>query len=172
MGITVNKLTNANVHFNGVGHAGKAEEVTLPVVNAKMVEHKGLGMIGALEVPAGLEKLTAKFKWSSLYPDVCKQIGNPYKAWPIQVRANLETYGAGGREKQVPVVAHLTGTFKNFPFGQFKHLDPAEFETEMAVTSAKLVVDGKTIYELDVLNNVWKVDGEDLLAAFNKNLGN
>ncbi len=55
MKISVNKLYNANVYVNGTSFLGRAEEVQLPKVQYKTVEHKALGMVGTLETPAGIE---------------------------------------------------------------------------------------------------------------------
>lgn len=171
MPIEVSKLSNANVIFDGIGLAGKAKTVELPNFTPKMGDHAGLGMIGATEVPLGLDKASAKFDWNALYPEIVGQIGDPFTAYPIQVRSQIDVYTNGGRTGQKSYVAHLSGTFKGFPFGKFDHLNPAEFPTEMVVHAAKLIVDGKTLYEVDVLNNIWIVNGKDLLATFRKNLG-
>ena len=142
--IEINKLTNANVYMNGVNLLGRAEEVQLPQIKHKMAEHKALGMA------------------------VCS---NPFLATMIQVRANLETYNGTGRIKEVPATAFLIGTFKEFPLGNIKPQENAEYETTMSVTYAKLVVDGVEIFEIDVLENIYKVGMVDMLSTFKKNTG-
>lgn len=169
--IAVNKLYNANVYVNGVSFLGRAEEVTLPKVQAKMVEHKALGMFGVVETAAGIDKMEAKIKWSSLYPEILKDMGNPYKSISIQVRASLETHDSTGRVAEVPVVAFMTAQFKNFPGIGFKHQDNAELETDLAVSYYKLVVDGNEYIEVDAFANIWKVEGVDILATYRANIG-
>jgi P2 family phage contractile tail tube protein len=171
MAISVNKLYNANVYVNGTSFLGRAEEVTLPKVQAKMVEHKALGMVGVVETPAGIEKMEAKIKWSSLYPEVLEYMANPHKALSIQVRASLETYDSTGRIAEVPVVAYMTVQFKNFPGIGFKHQDNAEVETDMAVSYYKLQIDGEDYIEVDAYANIWKVKGEDILEQYKANIG-
>jgi len=169
--IAVNKLYNANVYVNGISFLGRAEEVTLPKVQSKMVEHKALGMVGVIETPAGIEKMEAKIKWSSLYPEVLGEAANPYKAVSIQVRASLETYDSTGRIVELPVVAFMTAQFKNFPGIAYKHQDNAEVETDLAVSYYKLQIVGKDYIEVDVFANIWKVEGEDILAMYKTNIG-
>ncbi len=169
--ISVNKLYNANVYVNGTSFLGRAEEVTLPKVQAKMVEHKALGMFGVIETAAGIEKMEAKIKWTSLYPEVLVEMANPYKAVSIQVRASLETHDSTGRIAQLPVVAFMTVNFKNFPGVGLKHQDNAEVETDMAVSYYKLQIDGKDYIEVDAFANIWKVEGEDILAKYKANIG-
>lgn len=169
--IEINKLTNANVYMNGVNLLGRAEEVQLPQIKHKMAEHKALGMVGSAEFFAGIDKLECKIKWNALYPAVMAVCSNPFLATMIQVRANLETYNGTGRIKEVPATAFLIGTFKEFPLGNIKPQENAEYETTMSVTYAKLVVDGVEIFEIDVLENIYKVGMVDMLSTFKKNTG-
>ena len=68
--INVSRITNANIYMDGASLLGRAEEVELAFPKAKMVDHKGLGMFGTGEFPAGIDKLEAKLKWISVYEEV------------------------------------------------------------------------------------------------------
>lgn len=169
--ISVNKLYNANVYVDGTSFLGRAEEVTLPKVQAKMVEHKALGMVGVIETPAGIEKMEAKIKWNSLYPEIIAAFAHPYQTLQIQVRASLESYDSTGKVSEVPVVAYMTVSFKNFPGIGFKHQDNAEIETDLSVSYYKLAIDGEDYIEVDAFANIWKVKGEDILEQYKSNIG-
>ncbi len=169
--IQINRLTNANIYINGTSLLGRAEEVNLPAIKHKMVEHKALGMVGSAEFFAGIEKMEAKVKWNSFYPEVMKGAANPFQAAKIQVRASLETYTSDGRTEEVPVVCHLTAAYKDFPMGNFKQHDNVEVESNLTVYYCKLEINGETIMEIDVLANIFKVDGDDMLANYRANLG-
>lgn len=169
--IQINKLINANIYMNGNNFLGRAEEVQLPQIKHKMAEHKALGMIGSPEFFSCVDKLECKIKWNSLYPDVLKTCANPFISTAIQVRASLETYNGSGRISEVPAVAYISGTFKEFPLGTIKPGDNAEYETTMAVTYAKLVVNGEEIFEIDVLENIYKVGAVDILGTYKSNIG-
>jgi P2 family phage contractile tail tube protein len=169
--IEINRVTNANVYMDGNSFLGRAEEITLPQVKQVMAEHKALGMVGKAEFFSGIDKMETKIKWNSYYSDVLKKAANPVKAVQLQARASLETYTGQGRVKEVPVVVHLAGTFKEFPLGALKQHDNVELETTMNVYYIKLVVDGQEIVEIDVLGNIYKVDGVDILADYRKNIG-
>ena len=168
--IEINKLTNANVYMNGTNLLGRAEEIQLPQIKHKMAEHKALGMVGSAEFFAGIDKLECKIKWNALYPNVLRTCANPFLAAMIQVRANLETYSGTGRVSEVPATAFLIGTFKEFPLGNIKPHESAEYETTMTVTYAKLIVDKQEVFEIDVLHNIYKVGMVDMLATFRKNI--
>ena len=96
---------------------------------------------------------------------------NPFTAAMIQVRASLETYNGAGRISEVPATAFIIGTFKEFPLGNIKPQENAEYETTMSVTYAKLIVDKQEVFEIDVLQNIYKVGMIDVLSKFKKNIG-
>ncbi len=169
--IEINKLTNANVYMNGTNLLGRAEEVQLPQIKHKTAEHKALGMIGSAEFFSGIDKMECKIKWNALYPEVFRACANPFNSAMIQIRASLETYNGTGRVSEVPATAFIIGTFKEFPLGNIKPHENAEYETTLAVTYAKLIIDGQEIFEIDVLQNIYKVGLIDMLAQFKQNTG-
>ena len=171
MGVEVKRIINANVYINGNSMLGKAEECKLPDVVSILTEHKALGMVGKLELPSGLDKMEATIKWNSVYGDVLKMAANPFKPVQLQIRSSQETYTGQGRSEEVPVVVHMTGSFKKFPLGGFKQHDNVEAETALTVTYIRLVVNGEDIVEVDVLANIYKVGGVDLLAQYRSNIG-
>ena len=171
MGIEINRITNANVYVDGGSLMGKAEEIKLPDITAKMVEHKALGLAGSIELPSGFDKMEGEIKWSSFYKDVMAKVANPFKFVSIQVRCNVETYGSQGRTTEKAMVTYLTVAFKKNPGGTFKQHDNAEFPTSCAVYYIKQVLDGQDILEFDALSNIYKVNGEDMLANYRANLG-
>ncbi|MBL8509623.1 MAG: phage major tail tube protein [Chitinimonas sp.] len=169
--IQVNRIVNANIYLDGTNLLGRAEEVKLPDIQAIMAEHKALGMVGKIELPSGFDKLEGEVKWNSLYEEVAKAMANPFKAVQLQCRSSIETYGPGGRIEQVPLATFLTVMFKKNPLGTYKQHDNAEFASSFTATYIKQVVRGKEVLELDYMANIFKVNGEDLLATYRDNIG-
>jgi P2 family phage contractile tail tube protein len=169
--VAVNRVTNANVYLNGVSLLGMAEEVTVGRPKAKMTDHKGLGMVGNVEFPAGLEKVEFKIKWASFYPTPELQLGSPWRVNSYQVRANVETYGPTGLVAQVPLIWLLTGATKEFGDVNLKKHESADFTTVFAAYYFKEILNGVEIMEYDVLANIFVVDGVDQLEQFRNNLG-
>ena len=169
--IEINRITNANIYVNGNSLLGRAEEIKLPDVSAIMQEHKALGMVGKIELPAGFDKLEGEIKWNSLYKDVAKTVANPYKAVQLQCRSNIETYGAQGRLQEVSLVTYLTVMFKKNPMGTFKQNESAEFSSSFACYYIKQQLAGEDMLELDVLANIYKVGGVDQLDIYRNNIG-
>lgn len=168
----VSKIFNANIYVDGTNALlGRAKEITLPEVAVKTEEHVGLGMIGALELPTGLSVMTTKIKWAGWYADQLVLGANPFEAHKLQVRAPQESYEAGGRVAEVPLVANLTVRWKKTPLGVFAAQTGQEPEDELTTTYCRVVLGGRELVEIDVIENVWRVDGVDVLERYNKALG-
>lgn len=171
MNTLINKCTNANVYLNGVSYMGRAEEISLPDVQPKMADHKALGMVGESELPSGLQKMSAKIKWNAIYPDVMKTTHNVFTSVRLMVRTSIETYEGGTRTSQQPAVVYLTGTWKKSGGLTFKPQDNVEIENELSVTAYKMEVAGQEIINVDIMANIWRVNGVDQLATYRANLG-
>lgn len=169
--LEVKKMYNANVYVDGNSFLGKAEEITLPEIMAKMLEHKALGMIGNIELPSGWEKMEATIKWNSFYPDAMVKAANPFTMHQIQARASSETWTSGGRSSEVPYVVFMSVQFKGIPAGGFKQQENAEFESQLNVLYIRIEYDGQAVVEFDPLANIYKVDGVDITENYRNNLG-
>lgn len=165
------QIRNANVYIDGTSYMGKAREVQLPEIKQKMNENKALGMFGTKKLPAGLEALESRIKWASWLPEVMKKAANPYKPVDIMVRGNYETYSSAGIATEQPAICYMKATFQNIPLGTIQQNENVEVETQLAVDYLKLVVNGVELFEVDIDNNIYIVDGVDLLRQFRQNLG-
>ena len=169
--IQLNRVTNANIYVDGNCLLGKAEEIKLPDITTVMSEHKALGMVGKIELPSGFEKMEGEIKWNSFYRDVWLKMNNAYSMVQLQVRSNVETYGAMGRMQQQPLVTFLSVMFKKNPMGTFKQNDNAEFSSSFACYYVKQQLAGEDMIELDALANIYKVGGVDQLDIYRNNIG-
>lgn len=170
-GIQINRIVNANVYVNGNSMLGKAEEIKLPDVQTIMQEHKALGMVGKIELPAGFDKLEGEIKWNSLYSDVALVMANPFKAVQLQCRSSIEQYTTQGRSREVALVTYLTVMFKKNPLGTFKQHENVDLSSSFGATYVKQVVDGDEVLEIDYMANIFRVGGKDVLATYRSNLG-
>lgn len=169
--IKIGRLTNANIYVDGGSLLGRVETFNCPTVSFLQAEHKALGLNGAIEYYAGIDKMEGTIKWTSFYSEYLKKMANPFQAIRIQVRGNLEEYQGGSRIGQTSAVVFLTIQPKNFPLGNFVQNTNVELETTYACTYVRLEINGEVITEVDVEANIFKVDGTDLLAQFRQNLG-
>lgn len=171
MAIQTNQLTNCNVYVEDKSFLGRAEEIALPDINFTMTDQKALGMNGVRKFPNGIDAMEGKIKWNSFYEDVFKRFSNPFKAIKLMVRSSVRIWEGGDLVDEKPLVTYLTVQTKKMPLGNYKQNDNVENESEFACSYAKVEYDGKTMLEVDVDNNIFFVDGQDLLAKYRQNLG-
>lgn len=171
MGIEVNTLHNANIYIDGASLLGKADEFKLPTVKFKMIDHKAVGMMASIKLPAGIEALEGEIKWNAFYADVWAKTLNPYAPVKLQARGSLETYSTNGRIAQVPYVVFLTAAFSEVPLGDFKQNDKAEFQSKYSANYVKQRVNNQDILEIDAMANIYKVNGVDQLDIYRQNIG-
>ena len=154
-GIQTAQVVNANIYLNGKNLLGRAAEVKLPEVTAAMKEHSALGLVGKFELPAGFDKMEGEIVWNSFYADALKLQGDIFQ----------------GRTSEAPHVTFLTVQFKAFPLGEFQQHEGVNLTTKFSCTYVKQVLDGQDILELDVLANIYKAGGRDLLSNYRVNIG-
>jgi uncharacterized protein len=171
MDISVNRITNANIYMDGIGLLGRAEEIQVAQPHHRMADHKALGMAGTAEFWAGVEKLEAKIKWASLYPEVLVAAGSPFVSHSFQVRGSLDQYTSMGRTAELPVVYLMTGVFKDAGAFTFKQRENVDTTSSITVYHSELFIAGSQIHLYDVLANIYVVNGIDQLAQFRDNLG-
>jgi hypothetical protein len=169
--IAINRTTNANIYIDGSSFLGRAEEFSLPTVKTKTSEHKAIGMIATMEHFSGIEKMEMKIKWNSFYADVLKKNADFTKTVNIQIRASVEEYNSAGRGAESPMVLTVTAQYKDFPLGNFKQHDNVELETTLNVLAFKQEINGEEIIEIDIMANIYKANGVDLMAKYRANLG-
>jgi len=167
-----NQVVNANVYLNGNNLLGKAKEIKLPEIAYKMAEYSPLGQFGKFKLPTGVDFMEATIQWNSFYQDVMEHVANPFAALQLQSRSSLEVWDPSqGRIAEKALVTFMTATPQKVPLGTFKQQEPSEQETSYNVTYIKQTLDGEDVIEIDVLANIWKVKGVDLMQQYKENIG-
>jgi len=128
-------------------------------------------MIGKVEFSSGIDKLEAKIKMNSFYPDVMKSAGDFAKSIKLQLRSSSEVYQGGDRVDQKPYVVFMTGQFTNIPVGAFKAMENVELELNLSITAIRIEYDRVEIINYDANANIYIVDGVDQLEQYRANLG-
>jgi uncharacterized protein len=162
------KLKNMNLVVAGRGLAGKATEVTLPKVTAKLEEFRAGGMDAPVEFDMGLEKMEGSFTLAEYNADVLVLFG-------LTLGNSTDVTMRGYAEDEVgnsqTIVAQMRGRLKDQDPGSWKPGDNAELKGAISCTYYKLTINGKPIYEIDVPNMVRKINGVDQLAKQRNALG-
>jgi P2 family phage contractile tail tube protein len=171
MSVKTNQINNCNIYVNGNNLLGRAVEVDAPEVKFKMTEFKGLGLIGSFDLPAGMDKMSLRIKWNAFYEDVFPVFVNAYEKIQLMIRASMEKWEGGEKVSEAPVIIYATCQSNGFPLGKFKQQDNVEVESTLSCTHCKIEIDGKEVMEVDFMNNIFKVNGEDKLAQYRANIG-
>ena len=104
--------------------------------------------------------------------DIVKALLNYRKKFTTKKEADsmfLDLYNSG---MYLPKVFKFIGTISIGTLHRWvKSYERYENETNMSVTYAKLIVDGVEIFEIDTLENIYKVGTVDMLSTFKKNTG-
>jgi P2 family phage contractile tail tube protein len=169
--IEISKVFNARVYIDGVDFIAKAEEVDLPKVKFKFADTKALGIYAESELPTGLDKMEARIKFNSVYPDFVALAADPFTVRTIIVRAPYQVWTQQGVSKTASLKAELRGFFKEFDTAKMKRADSAEAEATLSVIYYKLEVDGQEVVEVDTFNNIYKVKGKDILQDYRSAIG-
>lgn len=169
--MNITKVYDANVYVNNASKHGQASEITAPTITAVMTDYKAMGMVGSAEFFNGFDKIETTIKWT--YPDNAAQkaCANFLKPVDLMIRSSKAEYDNTGISAEKPIVMYVRGYPKAHPGGSFKAKEDTELENTFTVNYYKLEIDGEEIVEIDVMNNIYKVGGEDLLAERRQNLG-
>ncbi|MCP1456987.1 phage major tail tube protein [Pseudomonas kilonensis] len=170
-GFSAHRISNANVYLDGTSFFGKCEEIDLGSIKTVSSDFQGLGMVGLIELPDGIDKLEGKITWNSLYFEAAKKLVTPFKSVQLQCRSNVQVFNNGGLVNEIPLVTTMTITGKEYQLGTHKPRDPTKYETPFSATYVRQMINGDEVVLLDYLANIFRVGGEDQLGRYNKNLG-
>jgi len=161
-------LKNLNVFVNGIGYAGQVEDYTPPKLVLKTEEFKGGGMFAPLELTMGMEKLDCEFTLicqdATVIGDFGVVEGNQL---PFTIRGHLESFDG----TTTGLVQNITGKFLEIDRGTWKAGEKAFLKCKVAISYFKETRGALVIYEIDVENMIYIVNGVDLLAGVRANLG-
>jgi len=170
-GFSAHRITNANIYLDGRDFFGKSDEIDLGSVKAVMSDFQGLGMVGLIELPDGLDKLEGKIVWNSRYKEASTKLASPFKTVQLQCRSNVQVFNNSGLVDEIPLVTTMTIMPKEYQLGSFKPRDPSKFETPFSAIYVRQLLNGEEVVLLDYLANIFRVNGEDQLAKYRRNIG-
>lgn len=165
------KLKQLNLFNDGNSYLGVAKSVTLPKLGRKLEPYRGGGMDGPVKVDMGHSDDGLQLEWTLGGWDLIalRQFG-AVRADGVMLRfAGSVQQDDSGNVSAVEVVTR--GRHEEIDFGESTSGEDTEHKITTALTYYKLSVDGDTITEIDLLNMIFIVDGEDLLAAHRKAIG-
>lgn len=162
------KLKYFNQFLDGESWLGLCPEVDLPELARKLDEYRGGGMEGPVAVDMGQEKLEAGFTTGFDGRIFRKYAATKADAILLRFAGSWQRDDVGD-VSAVEVV--MRGRIAKIEALNAKAGDDSPVKVKMALTYYKLVMDGETLIEIDLLNFIHNVNGEDMLAAHRSALG-
>lgn len=156
------KLKNMNLFNDGISYVGEVQQVDLPELSRKMEEWRGGGMNGPIKTDQGMEALTLSWTCGGLMEDALKQFGVTTHDAVL-----LRFAGAYQRDDSATVDAvEITarGRHSKIEPGTAQPGENSEFKVTSELSYFKLTINNDDVIEIDLINMIEKVDGEDRLA--------
>lgn len=165
------KLKYLNLFNDGNSYVGLVESLTLPKFTQKFEKYRGGGMPGAVDISMGLDDgaLDTEFTVGGMEALLFKQLGVT-TVDGVQLRfAESIQRDDTGEVQAVELV--VRGRHKELDSGEHKQGDSSTTKVSSTNSYAKLTINGEVIYEVDLVNMVWVVNGVDVMEAHRAAIG-
>ena len=163
-------LNNFNVYQNGNKIIGCTSEFALPDIEFKSETINCLGLLGDIEVPVigHIAAMEMDIPFLNLADDI-------YTFFNIASGVNLTLRGAmqvinpaNGAKSFVPIRIVIRGTVKKISGGSLKPGSPGNPSVTPTINYLLIEYNGKPKLEIDKYNNVFKVNGKNILKDVEK----
>jgi P2 family phage contractile tail tube protein len=165
------KLKNFNIFNDANSYQGIAKNITLPALARKMEPYRGGGMNGPVEADMGLSDDGIQVEWTLGGWDLLaiRQWGaTSASAVALRFTGAVQQDDTGAT---LAVEVVMRGRHKEIDFGNAEPGGDTEHSITTTCTYYKLSVDGEVLVEIDILNMVEIVNGDDILADQRAALG-
>lgn len=164
------KLFAFNVYANGGSLLGIAEELTTPKLTRKTEDFQGAGMLGSAAVFLGFDAgaLDMDLTLGGLTAELLKTYGDNIDGLQLRFAGSYLNDATG---EAMPCEIQVRGRLTETDWGNAKQGDNTQHKYTLKNTYVKISIDGSEMFELDVLNFIWKVNGSDKLAQHRSNIG-
>ena len=166
-------VTAFSLFVNGVGKAGSGEKCSLPKIMLATEEFRGGGMMGSMKVPYGFKDMDLSFELNQFDPQVMA-LSDPInnRNMTFSIRGFATGDGANGTSNAShTIIFQGTGVLEENDPGEWSAGKKAILKGKVALSAAKLTVDGAEMYNIDVRNDVYVIGGTDIYAPVRQALG-
>lgn len=163
------KLKNFNLFNDGNNYMGVIKEITLPKLTTKTEEWRGGGMDIPVDADMGMEKLTTEWTVGGYVAQILKQYSLIEAGGTLLRMTGAIQQDDTGEVQTVEVV--MRGRHTEIEMGSAQAGEDTEFKVISSLTYYKLSINGEELVEIDALNMVKKIAGNDVLEPFRRALG-
>ena len=165
------KLKHLNLFLDGENWIGVAEEYTPAKLAMKLEAYRGGGMPGAVHINMGLDDgaLDTEFTFGGYEAALFK------KQHQAKIDGVMLRFAGSFQRDDTAQVSAVEivqrGRIKELDGGTLKTGDNSQQKATMVNTYYKVTVDGEELVEIDLINMIWRVGGEDLMEEHRKAIG-
>ena len=159
------KINDYNVYLDGVIGIGMGDSMDLPEPKMKSSTITGVGIAGEIDSPTigQFESLEIEVPFNTLYSNFVDML-SPLKSVNLTIRAAQQVYDKDGGYIFKGLRAVIKGRVKSFKPGKVQKGEAMEASVTVECTYYMLENDGKQLVEIDKLNGIYNVGGQDMLA--------
>lgn len=157
------KLKNMNLFRNARGMLGEVTEITLPKLSRKMEGYRAGGMDAEVDIDMGGEKLELEFTCGGIVSELLDGFGAATHDADLYRFAGA--YQSEDTGQVIPVEAVVRGRYQEIDMGNGKPGSDTEHKYKVTCSYYKLIVNGREKVEIDIMGMIFKVNGDDRLAA-------
>ena len=165
------KLKHLNLFLDGENWIGVAEEYTPAKLAMKLEAYRGGGMPGAAHINMGLDDgaLDTEFTFGGYEAALFK------KQHQAKIDGVMLRFAGSFQRDDTAQVSSVEivqrGRIKEMDNGNYKVGDNSTMKVSMENSYYKVTVDNEVIIEIDTVNMVENVNGEDMMAAHRTAIG-
>lgn len=157
-----------NVFIDGIDHHAVLVDVTRPKIAFKTNDFTPGGIMSVLKTRHGLEALELQLTMGGYEAEVLGMMGGTIAEKTIRYQGALEDDNTG---EVYELMAEARGRINEADSGTDKQGDANEHKFTAHLTYYREAINGKTIIEIDILNNKCFINGKDYWADLRKALG-
>ena len=163
------KLKNFVLFNNGIAHVGEVPEVNLPKLSRKMEDYRSGGMSGTVKLDFGMEAMEMEWTAAGYMKELFTQWGTlRHDGVMLRFAGALQ---ADDQEAPQALEVTVRGRHEEIDPGNAKAGDKTAFKVKSMLSYYKLVLDGETLIEIDLVNMIEVIGGQDRMAQVRAILG-
>lgn len=158
-------IRNFNAFVDGFSYFGLASEAKLPQPKIMTEAHRGAGMDGPVGIDMGTEAMTAEVTFSEHRPELITHLGGQKRLVlrPAQVNPT-------GTDADT-IIATIGGMVTAAESGDLKPGSNATLKAVWDVRYYRLEMNGRELFEIDLVAGIRRIGGVDQLADIRRAMG-
>lgn len=159
------KINRYNVYNRGNRLLGMGDELTLPDFEASTETVSGAGILGEIDdpTPGYFTNQEIEIPFRILDKEATDML-DITKAVQLEIRGAEQTTDSGGDIEFRGVRVVVRGRSNKFTPGKMKAGNPMDTSITLSILYILIELEGEPVLELDKLNEVFKINGKDILA--------